>query len=526
MEPLHAGVTPGESWYVVEDRVDFSRSLLWRLQRHYYAGSGIAGWRDGVLPYYVTSNPTIANAYAEIVLGLWRDTTGAEQGQEPLYVVELGAGPGLFAFYFLRRLVELCEQAGVTPAAFRYILTDIAPENVHFWEQHPRLRPFAERGLLDTALFDIDAAAEIGLRGSGQLLSAGSLRHPLVVIANYVFDSVPQDLLYVDQGQVSRCLLSSVVDADPAGLAIPELLARLRYRFDYEPVAAPAYPEPALQRLLADYQETLGDSHLLFPAAALRALQRLQALSLRGLVMLTADKGEHRLEGWQGMPPPALVVHGSFSLDVNYHAFAAFCEQSGGQALVVPRRYSSINVLCLRMLPDTRTSVETRRAYRRCVQDFGPDDYYHIVHHARQSAGAMDVEAILAHVRFSLYDSYQLAAYLPRLIELAPDLDPEQRAAVVEATDRAWEMYFPLGEALDLAEQIGLLLYNLEDYARALVYFQRSIDLYGAHAGTLYNLAACQFMLDEHAAAEENLRVVLEHDPENRPARDLLAACR
>src|SRR5437016_12125635 len=96
--------------YLLEKQQPFSQSLLWDLQQHYFAERGIEAWRQSEVPHYITSNPTVANCYAEIVFACLRDQNRLTQSSEPLYLCELGAGSGRFAFHFLNRLTRLCEQ--------------------------------------------------------------------------------------------------------------------------------------------------------------------------------------------------------------------------------------------------------------------------------------------------------------------------------------------------------------------------------------------------------------------------------
>jgi Tfp pilus assembly protein PilF len=63
----------------------------------------------------------------------------------------------------------------------------------------------------------------------------------------------------------------------------------------------------------------------------------------------------------------------------------------------------------------------------------------------------------------------------------------------------------------------------MDNYERALIYFERSIEIYGQHAGTLFNMAACCQLTGQSARAESLLRKVLEYDPDNQQARALLA---
>ena len=513
--------------HVVERGQVFSRSLIWELQRSYYAEVGVDAWRYRGLPHYVTCNPTVANSYAEIVFAFLceqaRSAPGEGHGFEPLYLCELGAGPGRFAFHFLKRLTRLCEMSELPPTPFRYVLTDFTQTNLDFWRVHPRFQDFFESRVLDVALFDINESDRLDLQLSGRTITAGSLTRPLVVIANYVLDSVPQELLYVDGGRSHQCLVSLLTDEDPAALEPAALMEHLRYYFECLGPTTTAEEEPALQELLSDYQRTLNDTHLLFPLAALRCLQRLKSLSSRGLFLLSADKGEHTVEGIQGGPPIPVDHAGCFSLNVNYHALKLFCERSGGVALFPTSDHRSIAISGLLMVDQAEDYLETRRAFRRHVQDFGPDDFFTVVEHAWQHAAEMQVESILAYLRLSHYDGYHFSYFLPRLQELAPGLNCDERRAVRAAVDEVWEMHFPLGEDMDLAYESAGLLYEMDDYAGALAYFERSVEIYGEHTGTLFNMAACCQLTGQDARAETLLRKVLRYDPDNQQARALLA---
>jgi tetratricopeptide (TPR) repeat protein len=517
-------MTLGESSYLLEKCQVFSNSLLWELQQRYFTLMGVEAWRQTKVPHYITSNPTVANSYAEIVFACWRDQNQLTYSSEPLSICELGAGSGRFAFHFLKRLTRLCEQAGLAPTSFRYVLTDLAESNLDFWRRHPRFQTFFESGLLDIALFDINQSDQLNLQLSGETISSGSLKRPLVVVANYAFDSIPQELFYINAQQCHQCLVSLVLAEDPETLTVAELLERVQCHYDYRTLTESPYQEPHLTQLLADYQRALTDTYLLFPATGLRCLRRLKALSRQGMMVLSADKGDHTLAALQGKSAPALVRHGSFSLNVNLHAFKTFCEQTGGVTLFPDRECDHITVSCLLMSPAPASHVETQNAYQREVRDSGPDDFYTIIKHAREHLAEASVADILAYLRFSHYDSHQFGKYfLPRLLELAAGLSGDERGAVTDTVEKVWDSYFPLGEDLDLAYRIAGLFYEMNDYTRARHYFERSIEIYGQHTGTLFNLAACHQMAGQSEVAESLLRKVLKHDPGNEQAKELLA---
>jgi hypothetical protein len=511
--------------FIVETRRPFSGSHIWQLQDAYFAGRGVEAWRQGEVPHYVTSNPTIANAYAEIVFAFRRDLRRLAGHDDPLTICEFGAGSGRFAFHFLRRLEHLCARADTAPEAFRYVLTDVADTNLEFWRSHPRFQPYIERGLLDMARFNVMEPGALALQISGTTLGPGSLRVPPVVIGNYLFDSVPPDLFYLKQERAWHCLVSLSVNDAPAALDPAELLAKLQVHYDYEEIAAPPYAESWLNELVSEYRHSLQDTHLSFPASGLRCLQSLSAICERGMLVLSADKGEHRLERLDRRAPPDLVRHGSVSMSVNYHAFTRMCERRGGAALVPAHGHRSIDVIGLLMVEQADRCTETHNAYQRHVREFGPDGFYTVSKHAREHIPQMSVDDILAYLRLSHHDSHLLARYLPRLMELAPEFDAPTRHDVAEALAQVWDGYFPLGEEVDLANGIAALLYAMDDYARALAFFQTSMEIYGPDTGTLYNVAACFHGLGEDAAAAAMLRKVLEYDPGNDPARMMLSEC-
>lgn len=509
------------AWYLIEEPKPFSQSLLWQWQADYFQARGVAAWRNGEVPHYVTSNPTIAHAYAQIIFAFWRDYQRIQPTETPLTICELGAGSGRFAFYFLQQLARLCAEADVPLTTFRYVLTDFTQSNLTAWEKHPRFQPFFASGVLDTALFDITQTEELVLQNGRQTIRRNDLSLPLVVIANYFFDTIPQELFRIQQGTCQRCWVSLVSEQDPQTLEIAERLKAVQCLYETHSEAEPFYTEPAFQQLLQTYQQTLSNTYLLFPATGLQGLQRLKALSRAGLFVLSADKGEFHLPDLDEKPVPNLAHHGSFSLNVNYHAFQAFCEQNGGSALMPPTQQPNINVYGFLFCAETSRFMDTRRAYQRAVVDFSPDDFYIITKQVRPLISQLTVEEILAYLRLTRYDAHQFGRYLPALSRLSDTFTPHQHQAICQAVDKVWNSYFPLGEEEDLAAGIAALLYAMDAYAQALTYYSYSMAIYGEDTGILYNVAVCHHMLNQDEKVPPLLNKILQYDPDNTEAQTL-----
>ncbi len=509
----------------------FSQSLLWDWQRLYFTQRGIEAWRQGEVPHYVTSNPMIARSYAELVFAFISDyirlgpkSNDDKDPNEPLYLCELGAGSGRFAFHFLTQLIHIWKHAPAALPSFCYVLTDVAQSNLDFWRQHPRFQPFFANGMLDLALFDIMESEQLTLQLSGKTITMASLHQPLVVIANYVFDSIPQDLYYIHNQQCFQCLVSLSIDEDPLTLPEEDMLAHLHVHYNYQTLAEVSHQEDALQRLLQDYQQIMNETHLLFPTAGLRCVQRLHTLSQSGLLLLSADKGEYLLSALDGVAVPELVHHGSFSLPVNYHAFKRICEDTGGLSLLPDHPPLNITVSGFLLVDAALEYRETQRAYQQRVRDFGPDDFYVVSRHARQHMAQMTVREILAYIRLSYYDAHLFIHYLPRLLELVSTCYQDERQAVIDVIEHVWEHYFPLGEEEDLALQCATLCYAVSNYTGALTYFTRSMEIYGTRCETLCNMALCYGLLGLHAQARQVLEAAVQLDPNHQVAKAALTA--
>ena len=56
-----------------KQRYRFSEAPIWNIQRKYYEEEGTKAWNNDQVPQYITSNPMIAAAYAEMIFGFLQD---------------------------------------------------------------------------------------------------------------------------------------------------------------------------------------------------------------------------------------------------------------------------------------------------------------------------------------------------------------------------------------------------------------------------------------------------------------------
>lgn len=505
-------------------RYRFSEAPIWEIQRKYYKEEGLKAWRNDQVPQYITSNPMIASAYAEMIFGMLQDRASKGERSEPVLVVELGAGSGRLAFHVLHELRQMIDYAGIALPSFRYIMTDLAMSNIRAWKEHPALQPFIAEGILDFARFDAVHDTVLNLIVSETTIGQGDLQQPLVIVANYFFDSIPQELLYVGGGHIYEADIFVDYPEHSDSLKPSEWLNQISLRYEHR--RAPEYEQETYpyREVIAVYQEQLEDSHILFPLAALTCLDRLNQLSQAGFVLITADKGDHLLESFAFAEPPELILHGSFSLTANYHAIQHVLQQKGALVLFPPHHYHNINVGCMIHTDDPQGYSQTRLAYRRTVERFGPDDFFSIKEWVEGSLDSMELQHILSFWRLGAYDAEFFSQSTKRISSLLLDANDEEKQDILQGIERLWSSYYVMEQRYDLALEAGLLLFEMEMYEESKRYLEISVsgDQEEIVSTVYYCLAVCCFELELEEEALKYTRELLKLEPDHEEALALI----
>jgi hypothetical protein len=503
----------------------FSEAPIWELQRSYYEEQGIQAWQREEVPQYITSNPIIAVSYAEIIFGFLQDRARLGYTSEPVTIVELGAGSGRLAFQVLKELYELRDYAGIELPPFRYVMSDLAIKNIAYWQQHHSLKPFVVQGVLDFAQFDAVHDTELSLLESGVRIRPSDLQQPLLVIANYFFDSIPQELLYVDESLIYECDVSLQFPDGATGLRPSDMLGKVVPEYHYRRAAEYEQESYPYHDVIELYQHKLEDSHVLFPAVGLTCLERLGQLSQAGFVLLTADKGDHRLENWEYAEAPKLIHHGSFSLEANYHAIQHVFEQKGALALFTTHHYKNLNVGCILMLQEPMSYANTRLAYRRFVDRFGPDDFFSLKAWFEEHLDQLELQQLHAFWRLSGYDAQLFLQSAMHISNLLLTSDENEINDIRNGMHSMWKGFYPMEEKHDLALDCGMLLYQMDLFEDALVFFKRSLS-YEADPAVLYPMAICCYEVGNEEAAWDYAHRTLAVEPEHEGALALLVLLR
>lgn len=537
----------------LEAGVRLSASKLWQMQRTYFEETGVDAWRQGVVPHYITSNAFIARAYARVIHAFMKDCRPTSTGTDVcLTVVELGTGSGRFSYGVLRHLDELLKRSPVRGVRLTYAMTDLAERNITFWKGHPMLQPFVNAGLLEMVRFDAEHDTTLPLPRLGRYLGPSSpldhagtdvraasdhtpegsapvaepLKGPIVLLGNYFFDSIPQDVFFIKGGQLKDALLSTTLPDDANALPTQDALKAAQISWQESlltdpPYASPGLPHSAFNEILAHYARTMPETALCFPSLGLEVVERFRRMSDGRLLVLSGDKGHAYASHLVGRTPPQLVFHGSFSMSVNFHAMGEYFKALGGDAWLADPAGSSLIVAGLSWDKGHHPWPETREAFDRELEQLGAGGFFTLKKTLEAHLDKLSTLELMAGLRLAAADPGLMEAMLPALLKGAKALADVDKRQLKRLIDASWSLFYPLGDAYDLAFELGKLLFELALYREAGLYFQRSLDLFGPDAATLYNLGLCHSQLQELTPALEWLERALHHNPSHEAARTL-----
>jgi hypothetical protein len=497
-------MTPVDTRVVVEDDVPLSRSILWDLQRRFYMGRGPEAWGGGEVPSWITSNPLMAAFYAELVVA-WaieglRTSPPRIRTDEPVVILELGAGPGMLGHRFLTRLVDLEEIWRPTGLSFRYVMTDLVPANVAFWKDHPRLAPFFASGLLSVARFDpLNDGAAVYPEGQRPIV-AGSTLNPIVVLANYFFDSIPTDLIRVGEGTAWRAHLTTTAPTALEPRPDPSVISDLEHTWTWREYDEAPYGG-VQDELVQFYTDALEEAHFPFPVGGFATMEVLDELSAGRMLLLTADKGANDLQRFGGTEHQNIVRHGDgFSFDANPDAIARWAVAKGGFALHNgPLAPLSITAIVLGAARGDCTSTQLMWRHHTDARD--PSEFYpHL-------KGFIDGDApttgrhLLTLLRESAWDPYILSTLQRKAAGKIRKLGERDRNRLVDALRRTWRNYYHLGEKQDVPFLFGTVAFEVEAWEDARTWFEASVELHGRAPAALHNIGLTLAKVDRWAEA-------------------------
>jgi hypothetical protein len=501
---------------VLEAGQRFSRSRLWQWQAEYFDECGATAWASAV-PFYATSSVHIARCYAQIIFRYLRDLSALPEAadERPVYIFELGAGSGQFSYYCLEHLAELCR---LLPPRLKpcWVMTDFTQSNIDFWKEQPLFAPHLASGLLDMAVFNVDAPSPLVLQHSGRRVAPDEPGGASVAIANYVFDSTRHDIFSIADGRLHETLVSVRTPCDNAVDGRPVRLEAIKCAFENQPLESPGYyADAGWNAVLAGYLAEPGlEGAFVFPTAMFTAMDYLKRLGDGRLLLLASDKGYTESAAIAGRAPPSLAMHtGCFSLSVNFDAVRRFTEVRGGRAFHQPPDNALRS--CAYLFDDAGPDryAETGLAIADQFQSPGPGDFFRVYRYFRDMK-EFDLAAFVGFMHACHWDPHLITLKSEPLFASLSGADPLLRRAVHDGLPRAERMIYDKPGMKDHHFTLASLYFALDDHENAERLYAASAERCGETFATCYNIALCRHLLgrNDQAIAAFELAARLEVD--------------
>jgi len=506
---------------VIEENKRFSDSAFWAAQRAYYDTEGIDAWAADV-PFYVTSNPFIANCYANVVIRFVQDwiVKNPDSEAQPFYILELGTGPGQFSYYLIKTLIAMQKRLGLTDIKFRYVMSDFTEKNIEFWRSHPRLKPYLDQGLLDFAMLDLENDTTITLTEKGETLQAGSLKNPLVVVANYIFDTLKSDIFTVEKSELFESLTSLNTSPDNMESNKPRDWEKVEVTHKASSINGTYYDDANYNTVLEEFKQNLSESHFLFPIATLDAMKHLKAISNDKMLVLCSDKGYSTLEEQDDLEYPELAFHGSFSVMVNFAAISRYFKKSGGDAMLQTQREGITTAVFASGLHFS-DYPETSLALDHYIEGFSPGDYFVLHDKICNDNQKLKLEVYAALLSMSGWDPYVFDLVNERMCELLDEeVDTDTLEYLSAHMQKIADNFYMVPEVEDCYCNIALFFHEADKFEEAIPYYIESLKYFGETHVVLYNLGACYHELDDNVKALDFFKRSLDADPSSKDAKD------
>ena len=504
---------------LIEQDQFFSKSILWKSMRHYYATQGVNAW-TGAVPYYVTSHPVMANIYAQMIVQTLLDWQAEhpEQCNEPFIVVELAAGCGKLSHLLLHELNNCMKRYQLDSHCLRYIMTDFAEENIRFWQQQPQLQSHVQSGMLDFAQLDLENFSELHCMNQGpRINSKERTKTPMIVLGNYILDTLPADIMKLENGRIYESIVS--VSVNDGKDNINDLLndSGITLKHKNIELTLPRYSQKIDQALQQHIQKG-DDGYFFFPNVALKAIEQLESFSDAGIVLLASDKGYSQRHELAGLEFPKLTFHGSFSIMVNFVSIADWFTQFEKNTIFRQERRAGISTFYACNIFNSGECNRVTNSANEHILKMSNGDFYMIYRGFIETLDGQSANAMIAFLAFAQWDEYIFNKIHHALKNKIKSAHPSSKKFLQQQLPEIMQHHYNMPNSTDTYFNLGLMAMALKDYIQANTFFSKSTEHYGEQSSVYFNMGLCAYFIGDKQQAQDHFKRSHELNPDDNDA--------
>lgn len=502
-----------------------SNSIIWQRMQEYYAQLGTEVWEEEVVPQQITNNTYLANLYAKLIVAHIQDYIAhdGELDDSPFYIFEIGAGHGRLSFYILEKLRHAFELFAWPKKWLKLIITDISLKSLETWQHHHALKSFIDIGWLDMAVFNANQDSQINLAISGQQIKPNTIKKPLFVICNYIFDTLSHDAFQIINHQLHEVELIIKNQDEIEQGDLKDYFKDAKYEFKKQPISADYYPKNLpLNKILKAYEKECENAAFLIPIGAIQCIENLRKFTKMPIMFLVSDKGLTDQDLFDENEDPDLSFHGSFSMMVNFDALKRYTTLCGGTSFLMGDKGADFQVATF-VFQSTYKIPHTHYAYANSLCCFSPQDLFDICYIDDEPITFKTLEAIVNILNLAEWDPTIFFDYHEQIVSKLEegDFTVAVEHSILNGVERAWRYFFKLEKNQDVPFAIGSILYHLDYNDRAIEFYHHSLALFGEDKDTYFNLALAYQSLGDYAKAKEMINESQKIAPKDRMVAEL-----
>ena len=500
----------------------FSKSPIWHSQDRFYATQGIQAWNNKI-PYYITNSVFYAESCANWVISLAEAMPDRER--RTFRILEVGGGSGMFAFYFIKHIRKYLINQQNPGWDMAYVLSDFNEANLQNWQTHPWLKEFAAKGWVSFLQLDLKAelsALDAQLKRSPALRESSS--GPLLVVANYVLDTLPHDCFTIRKGELQEFLLDEHFTVPAESAAAPAVFPGQNDLREQAAVAAGHYADPRWNAVLQECAARSGEQACFtFPAGSLAFIDALQTSLAQPMLLLVADKG---FSDWRGMAREnalGLALHDNcFSMNVNFAALEAYAAQHGGSCFLSGGESIQYGILSLGFAFDRISGMHYQLEQHWMRRN--PGHFFELIQHMELLKPHVKLEVIVGLLEITGWDPIFFAGQFDVMLASVAYASLPSLQNLGRNLDRIANNVFLMPGCADVFLLLGRLAMALNDMAKAQVYFLLSSQYFPADAERDYQMGICAYAEEKYDMARQFWGKAVKQDPEHYLAHGRLAA--
>ncbi|RAP34107.1 hypothetical protein DID75_00595 [Candidatus Marinamargulisbacteria bacterium SCGC AG-410-N11] len=493
----------------LENKVSLSNSCIWKLQQDYFKKLGKSAW-EGQVPFYVTSNTKFSFSIANIVFNYLLELISKNKVNidEPLYILEFGSGLAKFGFHFMTKLAELKDTHNLSHIQTPYILTDLPEENMRFWESNKQLKPFLDNKQCDFAKINIENFSNIETVKHNFIIDNNTIKNPLIVLCNYLIDSVPHDCFKISNNQINEVLVSTQIKEDYKNKTIDHL-NQLKFEFSFKEINNDHYEDPILNDILNNYKETIYDSHILIPTSGIKILKTILNKFSKNTLLVVSDKGWSNKKFIDQQGEPHIAFHGSFSLMVNFDTLKQYTESIGGSSVITSTGLSGLKTGLFHLSENLNLFSKTITSFNSYL-NATTDDFLTIKNSMLANIDSLSANVILSLLKYSEWDEKIFSSVSKRLEKVLPNEPMNIKLEFINYLPNIEKNIFEvnLNNSITYLD-LGNIYYSLAEYKKAKEMFNYYNERNSTDWASFHNLGLALFYLREYDQAMSTFKTAL-----------------